>query len=273
MSHRRVAAGRGAGWIVDGFDIVRRNPGTFALIGLVFGAIVSVPLLGAIVSLLSPVFYAGYLSAVRTEDRGGRAQVGQVFDGFAKPGAFLRMLPIVLVSIGVGVLALIVMVAFMGGELMALAQAGTTDPSPEQLAALAGPFLQSLVVLLPIGLLFGWTSFFAQPRAMLGEVSGLRALGDGFRALWSNLPALLVNLLCWIVIGVVLTIGIGLFSLLGAALGSLLQFVVQFVMNMLLMAVVAAIYVPSMYRAWQEVFGDDAATEVPPPAPQGYTAF
>lgn len=270
MSHRKVGAGRGAAWIVEGLDIVKQNPGTFALMGLVFGAITAVPILGALVSLLGPVFYGGYLAAVRTQDHGGQAQVGQIFDGFSQPGAFMRLLPIVLLSLLLIVVVLLVMAMFMGGEIVRLAQAGG-DPTPEDLAALGGPLASSMLILVPLGLVASWTMFLAIPRAMLGEAGGLSAIGDGFRAVWANLLPLIVHSLCWLLIGLVLGIGVVLFTLIGAALGEGLQMVVSFVMSALLMMVVSALYVSSMYRAWVEIFGQAPSQPQSPAAPGSTT--
>ena len=71
MSIRKVAAGRGAGWITDGLAVFSRQPGPYVQACLLIGLISSLPLVGLLFGLLMPVLYAGLLSLLQI----GRAHV------------------------------------------------------------------------------------------------------------------------------------------------------------------------------------------------------
>ncbi|MFC4728700.1 BPSS1780 family membrane protein [Coralloluteibacterium thermophilus] len=261
MSHRKVGAGRGAGWIVEGFDVVRQNFGSFAGIAVVFGAIGALPLLNLVVGMLNHVFYAGMVSATRDQVEGRPAQIGQVFDGFSRPGAFLRLLPIVVVNVVVSLVLLVVFLGLVGVQPLMSIMAGNEPSQAETMALLAG-VLKAMVVAIPVGLLLWWTLFLATPLAMLDEsLSGWTAIRRAFSAMWANIGALIVNLLCWIVIGLVLTIAAGIVGVLGGLLGAGLGLVVQIVVNAVMLAVVMILVGPSMYRAASEIF------ELDPQAP------
>lgn len=269
MSPRNLSAARGAGWIVDGFDIVKRNPAVFAGIGFVFGLLMSLPVLGLVISLFSALLYGGFVSALHTQASGGQPRLGQLFEAFGKPRTLLALAMITLLMLLVALLLVGAMVALVDpavrDEFAAIAASGG-EPDPAQLAHLAGliaPLLVHLLWLVPLGLILNWAVFFAVPRAMLDGVSGPQALADGLRTVWSNLLPLLVNLLCWIVLAMVLSFALLLVGgVLNAAFGQ--QGFGAQVVSVLLGAVFGAVYVTlycaSMYQAWREVFGTAPAS-------------
>jgi uncharacterized membrane protein len=88
MEIRSVAAGRGWGWIVEGFRIFRKQPLTWIALVVVMLVIwlASTFLLPAIgplaISLVSPVFFAGLMLACRTTDEDGEPEFAQLFAAF-----------------------------------------------------------------------------------------------------------------------------------------------------------------------------------------------
>ena len=122
-SYRTLPAARGAAWIVDGLNGLRREPGAFLGACVYVALLISMPVFGAFLSVLMPVFHGGLLSLLRTRAAGGSGRAVQAFDGFVVPGAMGRLFPIVLFKVAFAVLAGTVVWIAAGPTLVALAEA------------------------------------------------------------------------------------------------------------------------------------------------------
>lgn len=274
--HRKVEAGRGAGWIVDGLGRLNRHGGVFAGIGLLLGAMSALPgfaqllgpLAGALIelalalvfALLGPVFHAGMVSAFDISHRGGVPGVGQLFDGFRRPGALARLAPVVLVLLMVMIGALVVVLISMGPTLFGMMEDGG-EPKPDQILALLLPLGLMFVVLFPLAVLFGWMVFLAIPRAMLGGVPGFTALRESLGAIGANIGAFIINFLCWIALMMVMLLPMMLVTMVFAAVFSgngTMQMLSQMIVSALFGAVYAVAYTASMYQAWLEIYAPES---------------
>ncbi|MEZ5465221.1 MAG: BPSS1780 family membrane protein [Lysobacteraceae bacterium] len=267
--HRKVEAGRGAGWIADGFSHLKSNGGVFASLGLLMGFLSSLPLLSILIGLLTPVLHAGMVSAYDSSRRGETPTLGQLFDGISRPGAFGRLFPLVLVMLIVAVVAIVLLLIAVGPALFSLI-AGGGEPDPDKVLAMLAPLFLVILILFPVGVVFGWMMFLAVPRAMLEGVSGFTALRESFAAIGANIGAFIVNLLCWIALVIVMMIPLMvlgmLFGILASAAGELGQLFAQVLLGTLFGAVYAVIYTASMYQAWLEIHAPTDADEAQPPA-------
>jgi hypothetical protein len=268
MSHRSLSASRGAGWITDGIAVFSGQPRAYVLACLALGLLASLPILGIFVGLFMPVFYAGLLSLLHRQARGETVAPANLFDGFQQPGAFVRVLPLVLVNLAFAFAVLVLVLVLLGPALFELARSAPNEPSPEQVLALMPKIGVMLLVLLPVGVVFGWLMLLALPRAMLGEVAGVQALRESMAAMMSNLGALLVNLLCLAAVMFVLIllamIPLGLVGVVqqqSPALGFLLQIPVMTVVT----GAILVLYCATQYQAWREIFA--GGNSAPPPAP------
>jgi len=271
MTIRKLSAGRGAGWITDGIAVFKSNPGTYLTACVVVGLLSSLPVFGLFFGLLMPVMYGGLLSVLQHQARGEQTAVGQIFDGFQQPGAFARLLPIVLINLAIAFVIVIIVFVTIGVAVFQLIRESQAhqQPDPQMVMALLPKFALLLLFLLPIGVLFGWVMLLAIPRAMLGQVPGMTALREALSAVASNFLPLLVNLLCLsLLIFVVLLIMLIPFMLLGAVqqhsffLGMLIQIPIMAVFT----GGILALYCAVMFQAWREIFGDDAVAPPPPAA-------
>src|SRR5476651_1508190 len=117
-SGRAVDAGRGWEWIAEGFELFKKQPGTWILILIVFVAcsIVMhlVPIIGSLANmLLMQVFLGGLMLGCRALDHGESFDVGIVFAGFSRNTSDLVVLG-VLALVG-WIIAFIPSIAIMGG--------------------------------------------------------------------------------------------------------------------------------------------------------------
>lgn len=267
MTFRKVSAGRGAGWIVDGLAVFKDNPGSFLSACLIVGVLSSLPVIGALMGLIGVFFYGGLVNALHTQANGGTPQASQAFDGFRRPGAMGRLLPIALLNIGLAIAAVIALVVAMGPMLQEIVQQGAgAKPTPEQILALLPRLGSVVLILVPVGIFISWVTLLSVPRAMLDEVSGGVALREAVSALFANFGALVVNFLCLLAVAVILVlvlmIPVMLINVVAAknsALGTLLQIPVFAIFT----GLVYALYSSVMYQAWRELFADGQTS--PPP--------
>jgi hypothetical protein len=268
MTIHKLDAGRGAGWITDGLAVFKANPGTYLTACLLVGLLSSLPLVGIFFGLLMPVMYGGLLSLLHHQARGEPTVTGQIFDGFQQPGAFSRLLPIVLVNFAFAMVVGIIVVVTLGVAIYQLIRAGQSQqPDPQMVLAMLPKFAVLMLILLPICVLFGWVMLLAIPRAMLGQVPGTTALREAVGAVFANFLPLLVNLLCMTLLLFIIVLILMIPLML---LGVLQQhsFFLSMLIQIPVMAVftggILALYCAVMYQAWREVFGEEA---MPPPTP------
>lgn len=260
--------GRGLAWIMEGLPLARRGGLPYAMACLWVGLANALPLVGVFAALAMPVFYAGLVRALATADAGQRAHPVQAFAGFFEPGAFSRLLPILLLHLTFVAVVMAAVVGAGGEELRALAKAAEagTPPGEAQSAAVAARVAPLLVWLFPVALLVHWVEMLAIPRAMLDGVAGGTALRDALVGVLRHLLAFIVNTFGMVPVGMAIVLVfvlpmtvVGALQALAPALGLLLQVPVLAA----LVATVAGVYAPVMYRAKREAFGDDAPTAPP----------
>ena len=280
MTIRRLDAGRGAGWITDGLAVFKDQPAPYLTACLLVGLISSLPLVGLFFSVLMPVMYGGLLSLLRHQSRGEPTATGQIFDGFQQPGAFARLLPIVLLNLAVGMVIVIIFAVTIGVALYPMIRDGQLQQGSDPKAVMAmvmtvlPKFALLFLILLPIGMFYSWVMMLATPRAMLGNVPGMTAIREAVSAVLANILPLLVNMLClMLLMFVVLLIMMIPFMLLNVVqqhsmfLGMLIRIPVMGVFTGGILALNCAI----MFQAWREVFGEDADA-LPPPPPAAFEA-
>ena len=263
---------RGLAWIVEGALLARRAGAAFVVACVWVGLFNAVPLISLFAALSMPVFYAGLMRLLATADAGGSATAGQVFAGFLEPGAFTRLLPILIVHVAFVFAVFALIVGAGGEELAALARTaqGGAKPSDAQTTAVAARIAPTLMALTPVALLVQWLEMLAVPRVMLDGVGGGAALRDAALAVLRQLWVLLVNALALVPVGMLvfmvflLLIGVvvGL-QATAPVLGALLQVPVMAGLAGAFAGIQAAV----MYRAARDVFGapEDSPTSTLPP--------
>ena len=94
MEIRVADAGRGAGWLGDGFDYFKRDAGMWigitVVVFVIYFVLAWIPIIGTVATqLLAPVFSAGVLLGCKSMDDGGALELGHLFKGFSgNPGPF-----------------------------------------------------------------------------------------------------------------------------------------------------------------------------------------
>jgi hypothetical protein len=230
---RRVAIGRGWGWIAEAFGLFRRSPVIWIALHLVllliaFGLFM-IPRLGIyLVYLLWPLLLAGLMTACRDAERGREIEIAHLFKGFVENASPLVTLGGIYL---VGNVVVTGVAMAVGGaalqEVMQAASEGTANLDP----VVADQALLAMLVYAALYLPLAMAFWFAPALVMLDRVPPTQAL-------MRSVQACLANLLPFLVYGLVMS------ALLFVAL------VLVFV-GLLLWAPIAII---STYTAYRDVF-------------------
>jgi uncharacterized membrane protein len=200
---RRVAAGRGADWIGEGFALFRQQPGVWIgilLIWLVLSSILSsIPVLNVVGSFLNPIFTAGIMLGAASQARQEGLRLEHLFAGFrsGRVGALLMVTVWTLILAVAALLVLVVIAWPIVGSLH--------DGSPgDWLETLGwGRLLLTILGLLVLGVIVGMAVWFAPALIVFHGLGALDALKLSFRGCTRNWLALTIYGLLAIVILVV----------------------------------------------------------------------
>jgi uncharacterized membrane protein len=211
---RAVTAGQGWAWIASGWDLFKRQGGTWILLLIVSGLIVIgaslVPLLNWILpSLIIPGLSAGVMLGCKALEGGERLTVSHLFAGFQARGSALLLLG--LAGFVLYLVAMIPLVIVLGGKIFAMMSG---DP-----AAVAEPgagFVLGILLTLAIAVPVYMALWFAPALVTLHEAQPLAALRQSFGACLKNIgPFLLYGvILMALAIVAVIPLGLGLLVLM-----------------------------------------------------------
>ena len=262
--YRAVAASRGAGWIVEALVVLRRAPLGFHGACLLVAMLMLLPPLNLLPALLLPALYAGMVAMLRAHEAGTRVFALHVLGGFTTPGAFARLLPLVVAHMGVVLATATVVSMAVGPELQAVADSAGPDgrADPERMRVLLAKMAPPMLAMLPLVAFWNWVLTLAIPRAMLDEAPGLRALREAAGAVWVNFGAFLVNLAGLFAVSFA---ALSLVTMLMAAAQALgLGAVGVLAASAVFFAAMLGLNAALMRRAAADIF---IAADAPPPAP------
>lgn len=113
---RRVIGDRGAGWIMEGWDMFRAAPGQwmgFIVIGFVITLIINaIPFVNFLNSLLTEVWLAGVMTACQSQRDGGPVLIKHLFAGFGPKFSRLLLGGLALFGIQMAVMVPLILALF-----------------------------------------------------------------------------------------------------------------------------------------------------------------
>ncbi len=250
MTMRKVTAGRGAAWINESIGSLKNIGMVFWSQALIIGLLGSIPFLGMLQGVLALFFY-GSLILCLSNSKGQY----NAFSGFQN-GNFFRILPILLLNIAASVIVVITLWPEL--KLAIDSSMNGQQLSNEQALAIVLAVFKHMLWMVPMLILLHWVSSLAIPLATIGEQHGMDAIKQATKAVFSNLPAMIVNLICLILVMVIVSIiCIIPISIIGAALASnqTLMQIVLIPFTTVLAAVLLAMMSANMLFAYRDIFG------------------
>ncbi|HUP95554.1 MAG TPA: BPSS1780 family membrane protein [Burkholderiales bacterium] len=212
----RVEAARGWGWIRDGFDYFRRQPGTWILLALIFGALLIgvslIPMIGSVLTiLLVPVLAAGLLAGCQTLESGGELELAHLFAGFRRHTGQLMLVGLIGFALTAAVMIPAALLIGGGGILAIMSGSASGAASGAALgAALGTAALVGALISLALFVFVNMAMWFAPALVMLQEHSAPHAVAESFRGCLKNiLPFLLYSVILFL-LAMVASIPLGL---------------------------------------------------------------
>ncbi|HEX6999539.1 MAG TPA: BPSS1780 family membrane protein [Gammaproteobacteria bacterium] len=191
---RSVSPSRGWGWIADAWRFM--GPQRWSFIGvvvlywlMVFGASFIPVLGGLVVALFSPVIIGGIMLGCDAVRRGERLEVWHLFRGFKRD--FGKLVGVGAISLGLGIVVMVVMVAIVGASFGTMLLAGA-EPSPEDIAAMGTTMVLAVLVAMAISIPVYMFLWFAPPLIVLGGLDVGAALKASFSGCLKNIVPYLV---------------------------------------------------------------------------------
>ena len=232
---RAVDAGRGWEWIVEGFALFKKQPGTWILILIVLIActvlISIVPVIGALANvLLMQVFMGGLMLGCRALDNDENFEVGHLFAGFRQNTGDLVVLG-ALTLLG-WILAFIPAIAIVGvGAFMAMMTGGSQAIN---VGAMGLSFVIALLVALALALPLYMALWFAPSLIVFNNLKPIDAMKKSFVACLKNIVPFLLYGVIMLVQGTLAAIPLGLGFL-----------------------VLGPVAIASIYAGYRDIFGAD----------------
>jgi len=199
-------AANGLAWIRGGFELFRRQPGTWIGLMLLWFvlniALGMLPVVGSVVNqVLTPVFVAGMMIAAREAASGRTLSVSMLFAGFSThTGALAAVGGLSLVAI-----VIIVAAAWIGFSVD-VASWFSDDLAPERLVPLLTALMLVLLLLVPVYMAI----WFAPALIVFNGLRVRDALRGSFLGCLGNPASLLVYGLASIGLAIVAAIPLGL---------------------------------------------------------------
>lgn len=202
-----VDAGRGLGWLAEGFDLFRRAPLIWVAIVvitmIIFIALGLIPIAGFLATpLLWTVLAGGLMLGCRALERGEELTLGHLFAGFQRHTSPLVVIGALYL---VGLLVLMLIGAMLSGGAILAAMTG----GPAAVTALSGIALIVLIVL-ALSIPLAMAVWFAPALASLNDVAPVEAMRLSFRGCLRNVLPFLVFGVVTLLLGVIASIPLAL---------------------------------------------------------------
>ncbi len=209
---RGVPAGHGWNWIAEGWTLFKSAPGMWIAIIVVFVVMFMVlaliPFIGSLaLSLLFPVFGAGFMIGCRAIEDGGQLEFKHLFEGFSQ--RFGPLIAVGALYLAASIAIFLVTMLITGASLFALFMAGGSQSTAATGGALAGLALAVLIILaLSIPLLMA--VWFAPALVVFHELGPVEAMKHSFLGCLRNILPFLVYGIIYTLLAILATIPLGL---------------------------------------------------------------
>jgi uncharacterized membrane protein len=208
---RSVPAGNGWKWIAEGWDLFKRQPGTWigiVVVLLVLSVVAAViPFIGSLaLMVLFPVLTGGIMLGCRSLAEGGGLQFGHLFAGFRE--RFGTLAAVGGIYLAASMVVALVVGLVTGAGMLAMMSGQAVDPaaSAGAVAGMALAMLVMLALMIPIVM----AVWFAAPLVVFDERSAVEAMKESFTGCLKNIVPFLLYGVIAMVLGIVAAIPIGL---------------------------------------------------------------
>ncbi|MFO1361624.1 MAG: BPSS1780 family membrane protein [Burkholderiales bacterium] len=220
-----VAAGNGWQWLLDAWELFKRQPGMWIALAVVFIVVVTlinlVPLVGSLAAaLLGPVFAGGIMAGCQAVRGDGALEIGHLFAGFKANTGKLALIGVF--NLLAWIVIFLVIMVIVGAGAFALMMGGG-NPSAATAVGSAMSLMLGILLALALSVPVYMALWFAPALVMLNDFEPIPALKTSFGACLKNIvPFLLYGVILfaaaivasipfalgWLVLGPVLAISV-----------------------------------------------------------------
>ena len=206
------AAGRGWGWIAEGWRLFTKAPrmwiGITVVAALIMIVLAFIPFLGGLaMSLLAPVFAGGVMLGCRALDEERELEFSHLFAGFQTQLGTL--VAVGAIYLGLSIAVMLVVMAVTGASMFSMFSGGGAQ-NPEamvgMLASMGLAMLVGLALFVPIMM----AMWFAAPLVVLNQLGAVDAMKQSFSGCLKNVVPFLLYGVVMFVLAIVATVPIGL---------------------------------------------------------------
>ncbi|HEU4350876.1 MAG TPA: BPSS1780 family membrane protein [Burkholderiales bacterium] len=202
-------AGNGWTWIVEGWELFKRQPGMWIgmiiILLLIFIAAAFIPIIGGLaMTVFGPVFAAGVMRGCKALDSGEDLELAHLFAGFRSRTGTL---------IGVGALYLAATIAValvvslvMGVGMMTMM--GGADP--QAMSAMGMTFVLAVLIMLALLLPAMMAVWLAAPLVVFHEHGAIDAMKGSFTGCLKNVVPFLLYGVVLVVLSIIASLPLGL---------------------------------------------------------------
>ncbi|MBL8450920.1 MAG: hypothetical protein JNM32_13505 [Dechloromonas sp.] len=204
---RKLTAAEAVDWLREGWQLFLQAPGQWILISVAFALIFMVlgfiPILGAAVNLLIPIFAAGFMLGCKSLEEGEGLRFGHLFAGFSNQVGSLVLVGAIYL---VGIIAIVLLAVVIGGVLGfgSAAFGGGGRETAGLVGVLVG--LLSAALIMPLAM----AVWFAPALVIFHQQSPMDAMKSSFFACLKNFLPFLVYGLVFLVLAILATLPVGL---------------------------------------------------------------
>jgi uncharacterized membrane protein len=207
-------AGRGWGWIAEGWRLFTKAPGMWIGITVVAALIMIVlafiPFLGGLaMSLLAPVFAGGVMLGCRALDEERQLELGHLFAGFqTQLGSLVAVGAIYL---GLSLAVMLVVMAVTGASMFGMFSGGGPGAqNPETMMAMLASMGLAMLVGLALFVPVMMAMWFAAPLVVFNRLGAVDAMKQSFGGCLKNVVPFLIYGIVMLVLAIIASVPIGL---------------------------------------------------------------
>jgi len=190
---RALPPERGWNWIVQGWNLFKRQPGVWIvmilLLFVIFVVAAMIPFAGSLaMAILLPVFSAGFVIGARALDTGGELEFAHLFAGFRDRFGVLATVGAIYLA---GSIVIALAVVLVTGASMSTMMGGMpTDPADAPGAA--ANLLLALLIMAALMIPLVMAVWFAAPLVVFHERSATDAMKESFAGCLKNIVPFLI---------------------------------------------------------------------------------
>lgn len=214
MEFKTLGAGRGLGWMGDGWSLVKGQLGIWVLLVVIYLVLEIVlqliPFLGGLVAaLISPGLVAGMFLAARYADEGKTVDVNLLFQPLMGERTRGPLLTLGAMAIVFSILVALVLMAMLGDAMKGLSMsegAGSAEAEMALASGMMGMGMGGMLLIMLLVVVYSMAMWFAAPLVLFAGLAPIEAMKLSFKAVLANwLPVLVFGLLIF-VLGIVASI-------------------------------------------------------------------